>query len=89
MTTIPLASPARLRGPAEWSGDVAYSPCLPPGKPTKVHLPALDGVRAIAILMVIVYHSLNGLPGMTWSQNVVMRLASQGWAGVDLFFVLS
>jgi len=54
-----------------------------------VHLPALDGVRAIAILMVIVYHSLNGLPGMSWAQNVVVRLASLGWAGVDLFFVLS
>jgi peptidoglycan/LPS O-acetylase OafA/YrhL len=57
--------------------------------PSKTHLAALDGVRAIAILMVIVYHSLNGLPGMTWGQNVAMRLASQGWAGVDLFFVLS
>ncbi|HEV7705845.1 MAG TPA: acyltransferase [Gemmatimonadaceae bacterium] len=57
--------------------------------PSKVHLPALDGVRAIAILMVVVYHSLNGLPGMTFAQNVVMRLTSQGWLGVDLFFILS
>jgi len=39
--------------------------------------------------MVIVYHSLNGLPGMTFAQNVVMRLTSQGWLGVDLFFILS
>ena len=54
-----------------------------------MHLPALDGVRAIAIIMVVVYHSVNGLPGMTFAQNVVMRLASQGWLGVDLFFILS
>ena len=60
-----------------------------PPAPSKVHLPALDGVRAIAILMVIVYHSLNGLPGMTFAQNVLMRLTSQGWLGVDLFFILS
>jgi len=39
--------------------------------------------------MVVVYHSLNGLPGMTSAQNTVVRLGSQGWAGVDLFFVLS
>jgi len=54
-----------------------------------VHLPALDGVRAIAILMVIVYHSLNGLPGITWAQAQFLNLTGAGWTGVDLFFVLS
>lgn len=38
--------------------------------------PALDGIRAIAVLAVVVFHvSLSALPG--------------GWAGVDVFFVLS
>src|SRR6478736_4989436 len=36
--------------------------------------PALDGLRALAILAVIAFHTA-GLPG--------------GWAGVDIFFVLS
>ena len=58
-------------------------------KPLRVHLPALDGVRAIAILMVIVYHALNGLPAATGSQNVFLNVVQQGWVGVDLFFVLS
>ena len=58
-------------------------------KPSKVHLPALDGVRAIAILMVVVYHSLNGLPGMTPVQALFLDLTGAGWVGVDLFFVLS
>jgi peptidoglycan/LPS O-acetylase OafA/YrhL len=39
--------------------------------------------------MVVVCHSLNDLPGMTRTQNMFVRLSSQGWAGVDLFFVLS
>lgn len=43
------------------------------------HMPALDGLRGIAILLVIVSHYL----GMHW------RSASVGWTGVNLFFVLS
>ena len=63
--------------------------------PSSAHLPALDGVRAIAILMVIachvviVCHSANELPGMTKAQNLFASLAGMGWMGVDLFFVLS
>ena len=38
------------------------------------HLPALDGVRGIAILAVIAFHS---------------HVLGFGWAGADLFFVLS
>ncbi len=45
--------------------------------PTK-YVPALDGLRGLAILMVICYHYFPGI-----------RLFSIGWAGVDLFFVLS
>jgi peptidoglycan/LPS O-acetylase OafA/YrhL len=39
--------------------------------------------------MVIACHSALGPPGLTWAQNATLRLASLGWAGVDLFFVLS
>ena len=42
------------------------------------HSPALDGLRGLALVMVLVYHfmGVNGpLPG--------------GWSGVDIFFVLS
>jgi len=52
------------------------------------HLPALDGVRGIAILLVLALHLtlLQPLRGVDW---LVYSLARTGWAGVDLFFVLS
>lgn len=50
----------------------------------------LDGIRGLAILMVIVYHYLNyvdtkALPFM----RLPCRLLDITWSGVDLFFVLS
>jgi peptidoglycan/LPS O-acetylase OafA/YrhL len=47
------------------------------------HLPGLDGLRAIAILMVFAFHARVDLPVR------VQKLFSTGWCGVDLFFVLS
>ncbi|TMI72346.1 MAG: acyltransferase [Bacteroidetes bacterium] len=46
--------------------------------PTRSYYPALDGLRGIAILLVICCHNLNFLPHF-----------KLGWVGVDLFFVLS
>ncbi len=57
------------------------------------HIPALDGLRGIAIALVLLFHfglGLNGAssgsaaPGQYYS-----RMVSIGWCGVDLFFVLS
>ncbi|HEV2280539.1 MAG TPA: acyltransferase [Acidobacteriaceae bacterium] len=48
------------------------------------YIPALDGLRAIAVLLVILYHLRGSLAG-----TPVAALANCGWAGVDLFFVLS
>ena len=52
------------------------------------HLPALDGIRGLAILMVMVYH-LTLLPGDAGVDRIWAAVAAFGWAGVDLFFVLS
>ena len=52
------------------------------------HVPALDGIRGLAILMVMVYH-LTLLPGRAGIDRAWAAVAAFGWAGVDLFFVLS
>lgn len=53
------------------------------------HIGALDGLRGIAVLMVMVFHfSL----GYQWHGRMGMlyaRVIGAGWSGVDLFFVLS
>ncbi|NBX83777.1 acyltransferase [bacterium] len=52
------------------------------------HYPALDGVRGLAILLVIFFHStqipLIGILDKVWQVG-----AFAGWVGVDIFFVLS
>ncbi len=46
--------------------------------PKRSHYPALDGLRGVAILLVVLYHNFG-----------FIRHSYFGWLGVDLFFVLS
>ena len=52
------------------------------------HIAALDGLRGVAILLVLFYHyGASGLGfGMT---SPILSMSHVGWIGVDLFFVLS
>ncbi len=55
------------------------------------HRPELDGLRGIAILAVLLTHSctvMHLLPD-TVAGNILNHIFTPGWAGVDLFFVLS
>ncbi len=52
------------------------------------HIPALDGLRGLAILMVMVIHQAGLVPKSALDRAVLMVLPL-GEAGVDLFFVLS
>jgi peptidoglycan/LPS O-acetylase OafA/YrhL len=65
------------------------SPNPAPAHPVSLpaHLPALDGLRAIAILLVLP-HNLNLIATFSGTQLVVAAL-HRGWIGVQLFFVLS
>ncbi len=57
------------------------------------HIPALDGVRGLAILLVLFLHLApfgHGLPAPTaFVDKVFLHAARTGWIGVNLFFVLS
>lgn len=59
--------------------------------PQPERIAALDGVRGLAILLVLVMHCLYIAPlfGVDMGQNTYARLAMLGWSGVDVFFVLS
>ena len=53
-------------------------------------IPELDGLRAVAILLVVAYHYLEPLhrTASGW-MFAALAPARMGWIGVDLFFVLS
>lgn len=57
--------------------------------PARRHVPALDGVRGLAILAVMAFHFTLRMPDGTSGDRLVHRVLGAGWAGVDLFFVLS
>jgi peptidoglycan/LPS O-acetylase OafA/YrhL len=54
----------------------------------KAHVPALDGVRGIAILLVILYHFASSLEVLGVTSPLLAPFAF-GWCGVDVFFALS
>jgi peptidoglycan/LPS O-acetylase OafA/YrhL len=72
-------SSAAQPGPLE--AETLHAEDLVPNLPeseNKRFYPALDGLRAVAVLMVFCTHYLNQVQAINW-----------GWTGVDLFFVLS
>ena len=54
------------------------------GLGSEKHIDSLDGLRGIAILLVFFFHYIPRNP-----HNPLSWIASVGWSGVDLFFVLS
>jgi peptidoglycan/LPS O-acetylase OafA/YrhL len=53
-------------------------------KPHRIYLPAIDGLRLIAALLVFIYHFPRPLIG-----GPLRLIRETGWTGVDLFFVIS
>jgi peptidoglycan/LPS O-acetylase OafA/YrhL len=65
-------------------------PQAPPRVSLGGHVPALDGVRGVAILLVVLHHTLYAWrPGGTGVEALVRSFVGHAWTGVDLFFVLS
>ena len=55
--------------------------------PTRIR--PLDGLRGLAVLAVVLYHATLLAPGTGATGRTLLAAARLGWAGVDLFFVLS
>jgi len=53
------------------------------------HLPGLDGVRGVAILLVMAVHFVGGATPHNLAERIAVKAGSFGVLGVDLFFVLS
>jgi peptidoglycan/LPS O-acetylase OafA/YrhL len=53
------------------------------------HVPSLDGVRGLAILMVLVVHFIGNAHPIDSVERLIIQVASYGSMGVDVFFVLS
>lgn len=57
---------------------------------SRKHVKSLDGVRGLAILVVLVHHLTSSCwPSAHPSVHHLRDILYMGWAGVDLFFVLS
>ncbi len=57
--------------------------------PETRHIPSLDGLRGLAILMVMLLHGFEVNPGSSRLLHIIAELLNCGRYGVDLFFVLS
>lgn len=56
---------------------------------SRQRIDALDGLRAIAILLVLMSHFTPGADSNQGLRSLFFKIADIGWSGVDLFFVLS
>ena len=75
----------------DWTPSAVTVKSALPVKAGRMHFPALDGLRGIAILLVLIRHSLQEYelgPFQNWRSLVYNVICSTGW-GVVLFFVLS
>jgi peptidoglycan/LPS O-acetylase OafA/YrhL len=53
------------------------------------HQPVLDGLRGLAVLMVLAFHFVGQMLPTNWVERTIVGVTKYGLLGVDLFFVLS
>jgi peptidoglycan/LPS O-acetylase OafA/YrhL len=53
------------------------------------YIPELDGLRGVAVLLVVLYHFSIVLADAPGPLRALRTLFTPGWTGVDLFFILS
>jgi peptidoglycan/LPS O-acetylase OafA/YrhL len=81
------SSDARLAPAIEALGSA--EPTLAWHKPARPRMEALDGLRGILALHVVVFHLLGPLPGPAATVERYAPILLQAWFPVDVFFVMS
>jgi peptidoglycan/LPS O-acetylase OafA/YrhL len=72
------------------AGDGTGAAAHPATPLSRRRMPALDGLRGLATVLVMLYHfSGDFQAGSSWLGQWTIRGLQAGWVGVDLFFVLS
>lgn len=70
--------------PREEVSTAAGAPRLLQGR-----MPVLDGVRGLAVAMVLVFHFVGNMAPTNGVERLIVRVTNYGSSGVELFFVLS
>ena len=69
--------------------ETAHDAPANPASSGRRHLPALDGIRGLAVLMVFLVHYGGGAKSSNPLLHAVGVAVTAGWSGVTLFFILS
>lgn len=57
--------------------------------PAQGHIPALDGIRGLAIFMVLCVHFFMSFTPQNFLEHLIQSISGRGTLGIDLFFMLS
>jgi peptidoglycan/LPS O-acetylase OafA/YrhL len=63
--------------------------CEEPALKERRHIPALDGLRGLAVIIVFFFHYAGGAHSSLRAVRIFGFINKAGWSGVTLFFILS